>query len=58
MRGPCKIVDSCTIFGIFNIKNWWGLPKIIDPWAILGVFKIKKIRGAPINVGLKIEMKQ
>ena len=56
MRGPPKIVDSCVILGVFNIKNWRGLPKIVDSCATLGIFNIKKIRRPPINIGLKIEM--
>ena len=32
--------------------------KIVDLCAILGIFNIKKIKGPPINVGLKIEMRK
>ena len=53
MRWPPKIIDSCVILGVLNIKNWRGPPKIIDPCAILGIFNIKKMRRPPINVGLK-----
>ena len=58
MREPPKIVNSCVILSVFNIKNWRGSPKIVDPCAILGIFNIKKIKGPPINVGLKIEMRK
>ena len=56
MRRASKILDSCAILGIFNIKNWREPPKIVDSCAILCVFNIKKMRGPLINVSLKIKM--
>ena len=54
-----KILDSCAILSIFNIKNWNEPPKIVDSCTILlGIFNIKKIREPSINVCLKIKIEQ
>ena len=58
MRGPPKIIDSCAILSVFNIKNWRGPHKIVNPRVTLSIFNIKKIKRPFINKGFKIKTGQ
>ena len=52
-----KIVDSCTILSIFNIKKIRGLPKTVDTCAILVFLIFQKIK-TPKNISQKIKIEQ
>ena len=57
MKEPPKIVDSCAILSVFNIKIWKGPHKTVDPCAYWVFLTLRKWERPSIN-SLKIEIKQ
>ena len=42
MKEPPKIVDSCAILSVFNIKIWKGPHKTVDPCAYWVFLTLRK----------------